>query len=85
MAIKPHDYFNTIRPDEVAECWDGVLAVEGLYEALWACVAKYERIESEEPVYGPNAVKLFWADLAPYHADLNRLAEQEDSKWENAR
>jgi hypothetical protein len=30
------DWAKYIRPDEVAECWDGVLKVNGLYEALWS-------------------------------------------------
>ncbi len=35
MPICPDPRFRFARPDEVAECYDGVLAVPGLYEALW--------------------------------------------------
>lgn len=82
---KPHDFFAIITPDQVAETWDGVIAVDGLYEALWACVDKYDNshmanIEDIGPhdVIGINAVKLFWKDLEPFHDELNRLAVEND-------
>ena len=40
--IEAHRSFEVIRPDEVAECWEGIIAVPGLYAALWACVGDYK-------------------------------------------
>lgn len=60
QGIQPHPSFSTIRPDEVAECWDGS---DDLYQALWACVPDYKgpRPEvSEEPCIGVDCVKDFW-------------------------
>lgn len=74
--------FGIIRPDEVAECWNGVLAVPGLYEALWAFAPEYKSPspeESEEPVYGLDTVADFWDRISPEHqAALVRL-EQENN------
>lgn len=72
--------FGITRPDEVAECWDGVLAVPGLYEALWACAPLYNapRPEvSEEPCYGMDCVARFWGSFSPTHQEaLARLEEE---------
>jgi hypothetical protein len=89
--MKPHSYFKTIRPDEVAECWDGILAVPGLYEALWACVGDYKAPSpevSEEPCYGMDTVAGFWDRFSDEHkAALNEAAEAADAKaralWED--
>ena len=76
------DKFGIIRPDEVAECWNGVLAVPGLYEALWDCVYKYTGPtpeESEEPVYGLNCLADFWDTFTPEHQEaLIRLEQEND-------
>ena len=51
--MKPHSSFNYVRPDEVAECWDGVTPT--LYQSLWDCVESYSGPApevSEEPVDG---------------------------------
>lgn len=81
MALRKEeveDTFGIIRPDEVAECWDGVIAVDGLYEALWSCVEKYKapRPEvSEEPCYGMDSVASFWDTFSEVHqGELVRLA-----------
>jgi hypothetical protein len=78
--MSPHGALTVTRPDEVAECWDGVLAVDGLYEALWAFVPRYTAPSpevAEEPTYGLDSVEDFWDDLSDDHkAALNRLAEE---------
>ena len=83
--IVPHAAFDIITPDQVAECWNGVLATPGgLYEALWACVNDYKapRPEvSEEPCYGMDSVKDFWDRFTPEHqAALNELAERNEAE-----
>jgi hypothetical protein len=59
--MKPHQTFDIVRPDEVAECWDGIGT--DLYRSLWACVNSYKAPspeESEEPCYGMDCVADFW-------------------------
>lgn len=81
--IKPHESLAYIRPDEVAECWDGVTGDEGeavdLYAALWSCVPHYKapRPEvSEEPCIGMDSVKSFWSRFNEDQQEvLNQLAE----------
>lgn len=80
------DWASTIRPDEVAETWDGVYSspVTGLYEALWALTpptASYaENIEDIGPadVVGIDCLADVWTQLSEEHqAELIRLeAEQ---------
>jgi len=81
--IEAHPYFETIRPDEVAECWDGVDA--DLYRALWACVNSYKAPrpeESEEPCYGMDSVEDFWDRFTDAEkVTLNALAAREDAKF----
>lgn len=88
--IKPHVAFDLIRPDEVAECWDGVYSAPcALYEALWDCTEAYDdqhlaNIEDMGPhdVIGINCVKQFWKRFTPeQQAKLNELAEEQDAKW----
>lgn len=77
-----HDALKYIRPDEVAECWDGVYKFGNLYEQLWECVGKYdnsyrENIEDIGPhdVIGINTVAQFWDSFSPENqAKLNELA-----------
>ena len=82
MTITPNSWFDLIRPDEVAECWEGVLAAGDLYETLWACVSSYTAPspeESEEPCYGMDAVADFWDRFTPeQQLQLNQLAERND-------
>ena len=77
--ITPHIAFDVIRPDEVAECWEGVDEA-GLYEPLWDCVGSYiapRPEESEEPCYGMDCVSGFWDRFTPeQQAALNQLAER---------
>jgi hypothetical protein len=80
MTIKPHDAFDVVRPDQVAECWEGVLAAGNLYEALWACVSGYTAPspeESEEPCWGMDCVADFWGKFTREQQEtLNALAER---------
>jgi hypothetical protein len=81
MKITPNSWFQMIRPDEVAECWDGVLRL-GLYEPLWACVDHYSAPspeESEEPCHGMDCVADFWDRFTPQQQQLlNALADRND-------
>ena len=74
----PHTAFHYVRPDEVAECWNGVLAAGNLYEALWACVSHFTAPspeESEEPCIGSDCVADFWDLFTPDQQEvLNQLA-----------
>lgn len=83
--MTPHPFLEIARPDEVAECWDGIFSVPGLYEALWDCVADYKspRPEvSEEPCYGMDGVAGFWERFSDDHkAALNTAAAREDAKF----
>lgn len=78
MTIEPHPVLEIVRPDEVAECWDGVPS--HLIGKLWACVEGYKAPrpeESEEPCYGMDCVADFWDN---FNRDekllLNELAER---------
>lgn len=76
--MKPNSAFQIIRPDEVAECWDGV--GDDLYRALWACVNDYKAPSpevSEEPCYGLDCVADFWDRFTDAQkAALNALADE---------
>lgn len=78
----PHGAFNYTRPDEVAECWDGVFAAGNLYETLWACVTHFTAPspeESEEPCIGTDCVADFWDMFTPEQQEtLNQLAADRD-------
>lgn len=60
-----------IRPDEFAECRDGVMAVEGLDRALWAFVKRYkEPFPGEDSCPegpGRDSLARFWPELSPEH------------------
>ena len=76
----PHRSFEIFRPDEVAECWDGIDA--DLRRALWDCVPSYTAPSpevSEEPCYGMDCVADFWDRFTPeQQAALNAAAEAND-------
>lgn len=67
----------TMRPDEFAECVDGVS--DELYRKLWSLVPKFKapRPEvSEEPCYGMDTVADFWEEFTPEEqSEINRLSE----------
>ena len=97
MEIAPHSTFEFIRPDEVAECWDGI--PDDLYRALWRCVDHFKGPtpeEAEEPIYGQNAVEDFWhlftdeektalnaAAEAQDYADYDEHQPDEAQEWES--
>ena len=87
MKIEPHAAFDIIRPDEVAECWDGVLAA-GLYQPLWDCVGDYTAPspeQSEEPCWGMDCVADFWDRFSPEQQhQLNQLAERNEDELQAA-
>lgn len=65
----PFDY---IRPDEVAECWDGVLSHPGLYQALWASMDNMPALPNMEDngphdVIGINSLASVWDKFSPEH------------------
>lgn len=82
--ITPHAAFDVVRPDEVAECWDGVLAAGDLYERLWECVSSYTAPSpevSEEPCYGMDCVADFWDRFSAAEQEtLNQLAQRRDDE-----
>lgn len=70
MTIKPHPVFEILRPDEVAECFTGVVR-DGdftLYSALWNSLLGRRRIaevidvENSAPhdALGVNSVASLW-------------------------
>lgn len=81
----PHSALRYARPDEVAECWEGVYEVPGLYNALWACVGDYTGPtpeESEEPVHGLNSVADFWDRFSDEHKEALNAAAARDDDWD---
>lgn len=73
--------FGVTRPDEAAECWDGVCAVPGLYEALWGLTEHYTAPSpevSEEPCHGEDSIARFWDRLSPAHQQALVRLEQEN-------
>lgn len=83
MSIQPHDWFDIVRPDQVAECWDGV--GDDLYRALWASMSDMKPLAHEDcgpaDVIGLNSVASVWSRFTPeQQTRLNQLATrmQED-------
>lgn len=91
--MKPHEAFKYIRPDEVAECWNGVLTDEPgdaryeLYDALWRSMegmkelSELIHIEESAPddALGLNNLASVWDKFTPeQQARLNELAVQND-------
>ena len=87
--MKPHEGLKYIRPDEVAECWDGVFGFGNLYEVLWECVPLYDKdvranIEDIGPadVIGVDSVARFWHVFNEAEkAKLNELAAKQEELW----
>ncbi len=75
--------FGYIRPDEFAECKNGVLAAGTLYEKLWSFVDKYEAPlpeVSEEPCYGMDSIARFWDEFSP--EEQAKLFELDKANYE---
>lgn len=70
MSTKAPGWAKTIRADEVAECWDGVIAVPGLYEALWGLPqTPIPNIEDSGPAdhVGHDNLAAQWGKLSDEH------------------
>jgi hypothetical protein len=82
MNTKPHILFEIWRPDEVAECLDGV--TDELYKKLWTFVEDFKapRPEvAEEPTPGLDCLADFWDRLTiPEQQHLNTLAQKQDEQ-----
>lgn len=77
--MTPHIALTVIRPDEVAECWEGV--DDELCRELWSLVPFYKNKktpeEMEEPCIGLDCVADFWHHLSEEtQTKLNNLAER---------
>lgn len=69
-------------PDEVAECLDGVNG--DLYRRLWELVELVPPNGETPDTRFDRALSKVWDKLDAYEqAELNRLAEIEESKWGN--
>jgi hypothetical protein len=84
--IKPHPTFETIRADEVAECWAGVSSE--LYGRLWNDIVPHQKpipnLEDSGPGdhVGHENLAHHWDKLSPEdQATLNCLAEQEEAEF----
>ena len=84
MSDVGKERFDIIRPDEFAECRDGVSAVPGLYEKLWSFVQDYKAPspeESEEPCYGRDSLAGFWDRLSPEEqAAIEAIEDRKESE-----
>jgi hypothetical protein len=67
--MRANKVFEFYRPDEIAECWEGI--PRDLYVRLWDLVDRYEKrsanIENMCPndELGDNSVKKFWKFISP--------------------
>ena len=85
MSQKPANIFSYLRPDEVAECWNGVIK-DGdfsLYDALWnaldgaPALGDVIDIENSGPddAIGINSVASLWGKFSEdQQARLNQIA-----------
>lgn len=81
--------FKWTTPDTFAETTDGASAVDGLIDALWACVPDYDTINREDcgpaDVIGANAIALFWDRFSDEHKaamiELQAAADAEYEAW----
>ena len=83
MSIEPHSLFQIWRPDEVAECLDGV--PDEIYRELWALVRHYE---GTDPLVrdGSYCLATWWDELFPEdQAILNNLAAKQEASDEQRR
>lgn len=85
MTIQPNGLFTVWRPDEVAECLNGVPMP--IYQALWDLVNEYKdkrtNEQKEEPTPGVDALADFWDRLSPDdQTKLNELAEANQRQLE---
>lgn len=86
--IKPHDYLEYVRPDEIAECWDNVS--DQLYKDLYALEVHYCKPPNGEyhefPEFGRDNVIGFWDYISDDNkAILNVMAAKQDPSTEGQR
>ena len=86
MTIKPHPTFETIRADEVAECWDGV--GRDLYAKLWNVIVPLQKPIPNREDTGPadhigfENLAAHWHHLsADEQAHLNALADKQEAEF----
>ena len=79
--MQPHGLFTVMRPDEVAECVEGV--TDALYTSLWELVRHYDgkpRSEVNDD-FADRALANWWSELSEEHqTTLNELAVKHD-EW----
>lgn len=84
--MKAHYLFETMRPDEAAECLEGITTP--IYRKLWTFVKEYKapRPEiSEEPCHGMDSLSDFWHKLdEAEQVWLNDLATVHMQGWETS-
>lgn len=85
--IKPHETFEYIRADEVAECWDGV--GHELYGKLWNDIVVLQKNIPNLEDSGPHDHVGFENLASHWHLltedeqrHLNALAEDQEAKFE---
>jgi hypothetical protein len=85
---KPDPLFKNFRPDEIAECWEGVS--NKAYRELWNLMPllpkppTLEELEDRgpEPAEGKTSLAYYWNRLSPeVQTHLNRLAEELVRSW----
>jgi hypothetical protein len=80
--MKPHPLYEIWRPDEVAECMEGV--TDELYRKLWDFVPLYKphSEDREEPTPGIDCLADFWDRLTiPEQQHLNTLAQKQEEQY----
>jgi hypothetical protein len=80
--MKPHPLFEIWRPDEVAECLDGI--TDSLYQKLWDCVPLYKPHSEfrEEPTPGIDCLADFWSRFDPAEQQhMNTLAHKHEEQY----
>jgi len=91
MKIKPASSFKYNRPDEVAECWNGVTEA-GLYGPLWNAMDDAKPLgelidmedSSPEDAIGLNSVASLWHKFTPeQQRKLNELAKRHKKEWDD--
>lgn len=89
---KAHFQLHDLRPDEVAECWEGIASGSSLYTALWNLMndipSDRANIEDRgpEPAHGRMALASprNWRRLSLEHRrELNRLAVAKQEEFES--
>lgn len=85
MTVQPHDWFRTIRADEVAECWEGV--GHDLYCKLWNEIVPLQKPIPNREDTGPHDhigfenLAAHWRHLTEAEqVHLNQLAARQEAE-----